>query len=39
MVLVDFMFDGFSLNYWMPKLIVLEVFFKDHIINHDKHEL
>ena len=27
------LFDGFSLNYWMPKLIVLE----DHIINHDKH--
>tara|TARA_B100001093_G_scaffold491712_1_gene532079 strand:+ start:1582 stop:2328 length:747 start_codon:yes stop_codon:yes gene_type:complete len=27
------MFDGFSLNYWMPKLIILE----DHVINHEKH--
>ncbi|MDC3386582.1 FkbM family methyltransferase [Gammaproteobacteria bacterium] len=27
------LFDGFSLNYWMPKLIVLE----DHVINHEKH--
>ena len=27
------LFDGFSLDYWTPKLILLE----DHVVNHEKH--
>lgn len=27
------MFKGFNLNYWKPKLVLLE----DHVINHEKH--